>query len=360
MRSIPTRSETLRDRPAARPQAIRATALLALGLLAAIVSAALIAVATGSAAIDPSTVLRMILQRTIAPGLVVDWSPAAERIVLELRLPRVVLGLMVGAGLAVTGLVLQGVTRNPLADPYLFGVSAGASVGAVLVITRLGDLVGPATLPLAAFAGAMLALVAVIGIAGPIAAAGRERLVLAGVAVSFVLMAVTNVLIFLGDQRAAQAVVFWMLGGLGLARWDLLPIPAVAVGVALGLLWLHARPLDALLLGDDTATTLGVNVARLRLVLFVLCSILTGALVALAGSIGFIGLMVPHMARALVGVRHAVLVPITALCGALMVVVVDILARVLLDPQELPLGIITGAVGGAYVIWLIRRNRLGT
>ena len=360
MRSIPTPSDRCRAGCESRPRAIRATALLAAALVAAIVLAALVAVATGSAAIEPETVLRMILRRTIAPGLATDWSTAAERIVLELRLPRVVLGLMVGAGLAVTGLVLQTLTRNPLADPYLFGVSAGASVGAVLVITQLGDLIGPATLPVAAFAGAMLALVAVIGIAGPIAAAGRERLVLAGVAVSFVLMAVTNVLIFLGDQRAAQAVVFWMLGGLGLARWDLLPIPTIAVVAALGLLWLHARRLDALLLGDDTATTLGVNVARLRLVLFVLCSILTGALVALAGSIGFIGLMVPHMARVLVGVRHALLVPITALCGALMVVVVDILARVLLDPQELPLGIITGSVGGAYVIWLIRCHRLGT
>lgn len=360
MRFTPTPSETagLAGRPS-RPST-RAAGWLAVVLVGAIVVAALTAVATGSAAIDPLTVARMILHRTIAPGLEVDWSTAAERIVVDLRMPRVVLGLMVGAGLAVTGLVLQGVTRNPLADPYLFGVSAGASVGAVLVITRLGDLVGPLTLPLAAFAGAMLALIAVIGTAGPIGAAGRERLVLAGVAVSFVLMAVTNVLIFLGDQRAAQAVVFWMLGGLGLARWDLLPIPAIAVIVALGLLWAHARELDALLLGDETAATLGVNVARLRLVLFALCSILTGALVALAGSIGFVGLMVPHMARALVGVRHATLVPITALLGAFMIIVVDILARVLLDPQELPLGIITGAVGGAYVVWLIRRNRLGT
>ena len=335
----------------------RARPTVIVGVLAALLLVvSTVSVTAGSASIDAGMVWRIVLD-SVLPGIVLaDWTAGQERIVLDLRLPRILLGILVGAGLATVGTVLQAVTRNPLADPYLFGVSAGASVGAVAVIVHLGDAVGVLTLPLAAFAGAASSLVLVLAAATTPTGISRERLLLAGVAVSFVLMAVTNFLIFSGDQRAAHAVVFWMLGGLGLARWDFLPLPAVVVGAGLLGLALTSRTLDALLLGDETAQSLGVPVARTRVVLFAVCALLTGTLVALAGAIGFVGLMVPHIARRLVGGRHRVMLPVAALSGALLVVTVDILARTALSPQELPLGIITGAVGGFFFIWLLRRR----
>lgn len=330
---------------------------LGLGLAGGIVVLGVLAVGLGSAQLDPTLVARIVVHG-IAPSLVTaDWSDAVARIVLDLRLPRIVLAILVGAGLAMVGVTLQAVTRNPLADPYLFGVSAGASVGAVLVIAHVGDVLGPLTLPLAAFAGALLSLLLVVGIAASTGSLAHDRLVLAGVAVSFVLLAVTNFLIFWGDQRAAQAVVFWMMGGLGLARWDLLLVPAAVVLVSGVILWLAASRLDALLLGDETASSLGIGVARLRLLLFALSALVTGVLVAIAGSIGFVGLMVPHVVRLLVGGRHVVVLPIAALVGALLLVGVDILARLVLAPQELPIGIITGAVGGLFFLLLMGRQR---
>lgn len=314
----------------------------------------MVGVAAGSATIDARLVARILLHAMAPDSVTPDWSAGVARIVLELRLPRVILGMLVGAGLATVGTMLQAVTRNPLADPYLFGVSAGASAGAVLVIVHTGEVLGSLTLPLAAFAGALLSLLGVMAVALGTGGLARDRLVLAGVAVSFVLMALTNFLIFLGDQRAAHSVVFWMLGGLGLARWGLLLPPAIIVLGGLLIFWLGAHWLDALLLGDEAAQSLGLEVARFRLLLFAAAALVTGTLVALAGSIGFVGLMVPHMARRLVGGRHAVLLPIAALLGALLVTSVDVAARVVLAPQELPIGILTGAAGGLFFIGLMR------
>jgi iron complex transport system permease protein len=326
--------------------------------VAGLAAAAVAGVTAGSTTIDPPLVGRIVLHALFPDRFAADWPAGVQRIVLDLRLPRVVLGILTGAGLACVGVVLQAVTRNPLADPYLFGVSAGASVGAVIVIVHLGDVAGMVTLPIAAFAGAILSLFLVVSVAAGSGGLGRDRLVLAGVAVSFVLMAATNFLIFSGDQRAAHSVLFWTMGGLGLAQWSLLPLPAIVVALGLILAQLAARRLDALTLGDQAAASLGIDIVRLRLSLFALCALLTGTLVALAGSIGFVGLMIPHAVRGLIGGRHAALLPLAALMGALLVTTVDILARTLLAPQELPIGIITGAVGGLFFVWLMRLRRI--
>ena len=331
---------------------------LALLLAVGIVVAAVVEIVSGSATLDPLLVGRIVLHTLFPDQVVRDWPLGIERIVVDLRLPRVILAILTGAGLACTGVVLQAVTRNPLADPYLFGVSAGASVGAVIVIVHLGDIAGSVTLPIAAFLGAMLSLLLVVSVAAGSGGFGRDRLILAGVAVSFVLMALTNFLIFSGDQRAAASVVFWTMGGLGLAQWSVLPLPTIVVAIGLILAQLAARRLDALTLGDQAAASLGIDVPRLRLSLFALCALLTGTLVALVGSIGFVGLMIPHAVRGLVGGRHAVLLPVAAIMGALLVTSVDVVARTVLAPQELPIGIITGAVGGLFFVALMRLRRI--
>lgn len=328
---------------------------LLIGLMMALVASMTLAVTLGAASIPLLTVWKVAIHNLL-PGLVeVDWGRGQALIVWDIRFPRIILGGLVGAGLAVVGAVLQAVTRNPLADPFLFGASSGAALGAVIVIVHLGAFAGIYTLSSAAFAGAMLALLLVLGIAHHSGGAAAERLILAGVAISFVLMALTNFLIFLGDQRAAHSVVFWMLGGLGLARWSQLWIPGLVVGGGLCYLLLQTRALNALMIGEESAITLGIDARRLRLQLFTVAALLTGVVVALSGAIGFVGLMIPHIVRRLVGADNRRVLPVCALIGAIFLIWVDALARILLAPQELPIGIITAALGGVFFVWMMRR-----
>jgi len=234
-------------------------------------------------------------------------------------------------------------------------VTSGASLGAVTVILYTGNVVGMFTLPLAAFTGALVGLMLVLVIASRFGRLDSERLLLAGVAVSFVMMAGANLALFLGDNRATSSVLFWMMGGLGLARWELLTIPSVVIAAGGGILMGYARSLNALMTGDETAASLGLAVGRVRLGCFVIASLITGAIVAVSGSIGFVGLMVPHAARWLVGAEHRRLLPTCALLGAVFMVWVDVVARTLIAPQDLPIGIATAAIGGIAFIFLLRR-----
>ena len=324
-------------------------------LAVVLIASMIVAVALGAVPVPLKTVAGVVVAQ-VAPGAIEHtWPPGEERIVWDIRVPRAILAALVGAGLAVVGATLQAITRNPLADPYLFGISSGAALGAVAVIVHLGLFLGPATLPLAAFVGAMAALLMVLAIAGR-RRPDSERLLLAGVAVSFVFAAATNFLIFAGDPRAAHSVVFWMLGGLGLARWSLLVVPAAVAILGILVLVLHGRVLNALASGDETAASLGVEVASVRLRLFAISAVVTGALVAVSGAIGFVGLIVPHLVRAAVGADYRRVLPVAALAGALFIVWADVAARLLLVPQELPIGMITAALGGGFFAWHMARR----
>ncbi|MCG8709484.1 iron ABC transporter permease [Brenneria sp. 4F2] len=307
----------------------------------------LLAIVTGSTAIPLSQVLAALgLSSADVPAMI-------SRIVLDLRVPRSLLAVLTGAGLAMVGAFLQTVSRNDLADPFLFGLSAGASAGAVAVITRFGERLGDWALPAAAFSGGILSAIAVIVLFLLQQARGPERLIICGLAISFLFGALTNYLVFSGDQRAASSVLFWSLGGLGLARWDNLPFALTSVLLLFGLAIFRWRSLDALLAGGETATSMGVNLCRLRIEIFICCAFATSLLVALTGVIGFVGLMVPHLARPLSGVLHRRLLPLTAILGAILMCGGDILSRQLLAPQELPVGIITAGLGGVFVLGLL-------
>lgn len=288
------------------------------------------------------------------------WSAGRDNIVWEVRLPRVILGAMVGASLSLVGAALQSVTRNPLADPHLLGISFGAALGAIIVLLHTGMFLGLVTVPIFAFAGALLTTGLVVGVANFANATNASRLVLTGVAVSFVTTSLGSLGIFLGAPRAAHTVIFWMLGGLGLAQWAQLPYPLVAL-LACGLyLMLNARNLDAMTLGDESATTLGLPAGRFRMVVFVVCAVLTGAAVAFSGIISFVGLMIPHLVRLAVGGDYRRILPLSALVGAIFLVLADMVARIIIPPLDIPIGIITGLVGGIFFIALMRRNgRLG-
>lgn len=311
--------------------------------------------AYGATPLPFGAVARVLLAWAV-PGLDAGVPVPVHRIVVDLRLPRVVLAAAVGSGLAVVGALLQTTTRNDLADPFLFGLSSGAAAGAVSVITFGGYRFGPWTLPIASFAGALLSATVVLALVATQRGRGGERLVIAGLAVSFLFGALTMYMVFAGDQRAAGSVLFWTVGGLGLASWGnvALALAGSAVAIATGLGF--SSQLDALLAGEETAASLGVDVGRLRVLVFLLSALATAALVALAGVIGFVGLMVPHLARRLVGVRHRALIVTCALLGGILMLGGDLLSRIVLAPQELPVGIVTAAAGGVFVLALVLRR----
>ncbi|BDU36742.1 FecCD family ABC transporter permease [Vibrio nigripulchritudo] len=276
-----------------------------------------------------------------------------SRILIDLRLPRALLAIIAGAGLAMVGALLQTTTRNDLADPFLFGLSSGASAGAVMVITQLGDALGVWSLPLAAFAGGIVSASAVLILFSMQKKRGNNNLVLCGLAISFLFGAVTSFLIYSGDQRAATSILFWTMGGLGLARWENLIFAAIGVLCVVVLILFRYRELDTLLVSEQTTHSLGVNVHRLRSEVFLCCAFCTASIVALTGVVGFIGLMVPHLVRPFSGMTHKLALPLVALWGAVMLTLGDIVSRTILSPQELPVGIVTAALGGVFVLYLV-------
>ncbi|WP_372499421.1 FecCD family ABC transporter permease [Streptomyces lichenis] len=345
--------------PATAAEARRAPARSAarLPLTLAVLTLALLAAAVAGLALGPVR---------IPPGEVLDIVVRGERlgayasIVWDVRMPRVLLAVLVGAGLALTGTVLQALVRNPLADPFLMGASSGASSGAVLVIV-LGigtGALGAVALPAAAFAGSMAALVTVYALARRGGSMTTGRLVLAGVAVQYILQAFTSlVLVVAAEAEHVRQVMFWTLGGLGGARWDELAVPALVLVAGTAVLLALARPLDLLLAGEEGAHTLGLDPGRFRAWAFVLVSLVVGVLVAYSGAIGFVGLMVPHAARMVVGAAHRRLLPVAALGGAVFLLLADLVARTAAAPEEIPVGVVTALVGGPFFLWLLRRSR---
>jgi iron complex transport system permease protein len=286
-------------------------------------------------------------------------TPAAL-ILWEIRLPRVILAALVGSALAVSGAVLQGLLRNPLADPYLLGVSAGASFGATAVIVTgmIGMVWGVSVVPLAALAGALVAVWLVYQLARVNGKLPVFVLILAGVAVGYLLAAGVSLLIFWGQERMHQ-VIFWLMGGFAGRNWShvTLCLPYLAVGLGLAFAW--ARELNLLLGGEETAAQLGVEVERVKLVLIFAAALLTAAAVAVGGLIGFVGLVVPHVVRILAGPDHRVLLPACALAGGAFLVAADVVARTIVAPVEVPLGIITALTGGPFFLYLLWRRKGG-
>ena len=277
-----------------------------------------------------------------------------QRIIIDLRLPRVILAFLAGSGLAISGAVLQTVTRNPLADPYLFGISAGASFGAVLVIAAVGAASG-FSLTLGAFAGGAAAVLLVIAMAGT--GVQIERMLLAGVATSFMFSAATNLVLYSSDPEAAASWLFWSLGSFTRAEWDGLWLPVVVIVFGLSLFLVFSRQLQTLLAGDESARTMGVEAGKLRIAMLLVSSLITATLVAYCGGIGFIGLMIPHIVRRLIRASTPVTLIVTALVGGVFMIWIDVLARQLIENRELPIGVITAAVGSGFFLLVLRKPR---
>ncbi|MBL4706470.1 MAG: iron ABC transporter permease [Flavobacteriales bacterium] len=310
----------------------------------------------GTVPISPQDITSVIIHHITSQPLPLEISKGVEKIIWDIRLPRVIMACLTGMGLAVAGLTLQGVTKNTLADPHLLGISAGAVLGAVIVTMHIGEVWGAVTLPIAAFVGAMLSTGIIVSMSHQERLSSPTHLLMCGVALSFVLLSASNFFLFLGDHRATHQVVFWTLGGLGLSRWSTLALPFFICFSGYIYLHFNARYINALLIGDETAISLGINVKVLRSKLFVVSALITSVLVANSGAIGFVGLMIPHIGRYFVGGSTERLLPFCALAGALFLPWVDVLARTLLAPEELPIGVITGFVGGLFFIALFVRT----
>ncbi|MFB7631641.1 FecCD family ABC transporter permease [Streptomyces sp. NPDC056149] len=329
------------------------------GLAVLLLAAATCAVALGSVAVPPGEVWRILAHRVVPSLVDADWPRVRETIVLDVRMPRVLLGATVGAGLSVCGMALQALVRNPLADPGLLGISSGAGVGAVLVVVCGVTVFGHYSVSAAAFLGGLAALLIVYALARAGGRMTTVRLILAGVATGQVLSAVASFLIVTSDQaQKAQSALQWMLGGLGGTGWDALWLPAAAVLLGTVALLGTARHLNVLLAGDEAAAALGLDVGRFRALLFVLCALLTGVMVAVSGAIGFVGLMMPHITRLLVGANHRRALPVAALLGAVFLIGADLLARTVISPEEIPVGIVTALAGGPTFLWLMYRKGL--
>lgn len=326
------------------------------GLAVVLVIGMIIAVGVGPVAIPLDTVWGVIANKLIPGSVEAVWSSGRENIVWDVRAPRVILGAIVGASLALVGGALQSVTRNPLADPHLLGISSGAAFGAIMALIHAGMVLGTVTVPVFAFAGALAATALVLAIANLARAQSAGQLILAGVAVSFIISAAGNLLIFIGDPKAAHVAIFWMLGGLGLAQWSHLPYPLAALVLCGVWLMTQTRNLNAMTLGDESATALGIPAQRFRLKAFVACALLTGCAVAYSGVIAFVGLMIPHIVRFFVGGDYRRVLPLSALVGAIFLIAADMAARTVVPPQDMPLGIVTGLIGGIAFVILMRRR----
>lgn len=341
--------------PRRRP-AVPAVALLLAGLL---VLTMVVSIGVGPVAIDPPTTLRILIAH-LAPGeRVAEWSAIQDRIVWGFRGPRVVLAAVVGASLALVGVLLQAVVRNPLADPYVLGASSGASFGAVVALVA-GASVPGVLVSGSAFAGAMIAGIVVYLLTVRAGRIESLRLVLGGVAISYLFSALTSWITVTAEHGKLPGLLFFLLGSISSATWASLTVPVVALVAVIAFTWWRADQLNAIMTGDDTAASLGVDVTRFRIETLAVSSLLVGSVVAVAGGIGFVGMVVPHVCRLLVGGEHRRLLPVVALMGATMLVVVDSIARTAAAPQELPLGVVTALIGAPFFLWLLRRRPVGS
>lgn len=331
-------------------------------ILLTIVALVTIVVCTGlgPVSVDPSTTAKILLSRVPALGnsIAETWEPLEYNIVMGLRLPRVCLGMIVGASLAVCGVTMQALVRNNLADPFILGVSNGAAAFATLgMLFGAFSFLGTYSLSISAFIGAGCTIVFVYILSRVRGRINITQLLLSGVAISMIMDGVTSIIkLSAPNALGLHNAEFWMSGSLAGAKWAYLKLPLVVLLLCMAFLMVNYRGLNLLLLGDESAGALGINVRRLQKELVLVASLMAGATIAVSGSIGFVGLMTPHFTRLLVGGDHKKVLPISALLGGILVVWVDVAARMMIAPEELPVGVLTAVIGGPIFIILLKKN----
>lgn len=319
----------------------------------------ILGVGLGPVRINFFTVWDIIVSKLFSRSLE-NFEINTVKIVWNLRLPRVIIGFIVGGGLALAGVAIQAFTKNPLAEPYILGVSSGASAGAVMVALNgtLISVLGNLALPVGAFLGSIIALIGVYGIARTKDGVVPIRLILVGTAVSSMFMAITNFLVFNAkSDSGVRNAMFWMMGSLAGSKWKFIPIPLIILVIATVIFMILSRTMNTMLLGENTSVILGMNIKLTRKILIIISSLLAGSIVSISGSIGFVGLIIPHIVRNLLGSDHHKVIPASILLGGNFIILSDIAARLLVAPQELPIGIVTSFLGAPFFIYLIKKNK---
>ncbi|RAV33191.1 FecCD family ABC transporter permease [Corynebacterium heidelbergense] len=351
----PSHPHPRRPAPGAVPPRVRWAALALLPILAASILAA---TSLGAAAI-PLGEASGYIWAAITGAQLPREQFTDYTVVTSIRLPRALLAALVGAGLGALGVAAQAMVRNPLADPFILGISSGASVGAAAVIA-LGTLAswGVYGLSIAAFASALGASTIVYLLARTKEGLAPTRLILVGVVLSFGFQGLTSAIVFFEPRgEAARTVMFWLLGSLGGASWSHIPVAVGAVVITVVVLFSRARVLDVLSTGDAASLSMGINPKTVRTQLFVLVALGTGVLVAVSGTIGFVGLVIPHIVRMVVGPAHRAMVVLAPLIGAILLVWVDVFSRSIVPPRELPIGVVTALLGVPIFVLIIRSSR---
>ncbi len=329
-----------------------------IGLGAVLVGVIALAAAVGSVSIPLATTFRIILSQVPFFHLSPTWPGGTEIIVMEIRLPRIIMAGLVGASLGTAGATYQGLFRNPLADPYLIGVVQGASLGAVagFLLPISGSFLGVGVVPVLAFAGALGATAIVYALARQGKTLPVTTLILAGVALGSLLGSVVSYLVISSGDKM-HSIVFWLMGSFSVSQWAevKLILPYVVVGI--GVILLYARPLNVMQLDEEQAQQLGVNVERLKLVLLTAATLITAAAVSFVGTIGFVGIIIPHAVRLIWGADYRFLLPLSVLSGAIFMILADLIARTVLSPTEIPVGVVTALFGAPFFLYLLRRRR---
>jgi iron complex transport system permease protein len=335
---------------------------LTLGLLILVlIGAVLLASALGAVSIPPLDIVKMTLNKIHLSDFQSTWQPADETIIFDIRLIRVVGAALVGAALAAAGVLFQGLLRNPMADPYITGTSAGAALGATIaMLLPLGlAFSGLGVVPIAAFCGALITVLLVYNIARVGSKTPLISMLLAGFVVSSMLIAVMSLLIMTNSelQLKLHSIFSFLMGSISVQYWSQIAVIAPLIIGGIILAQFFALHLNAFSLGEEQAAYLGINVEREKILILALGSLLTACAVSLSGLIGFVGLVMPHAVRLALGPDHRLLLPASALAGAIFLVVADTLARTLLAPTEIPVGIFTALIGAPFFIYLLRRTR---
>ena len=329
-----------------------------LGLFILLVVVVVLAAAIGSVQIPFLTTSSILISKLPLIELTPNWTGALETIVLEIRLPRVILAGLVGAALAIAGATYQGLFRNPLADPYLIGVAQGAALGAVIgfLIPSTWHGWGFGIIPLLAFTGALVSTATVYSLARVGKTLPVTTLILAGVALGALLASIVSYLIISSGERL-HGIMFWLMGSFSLTQWSeaKIVLPYVLLGIIIILL--YARPLNLMQLDEEQAQQLGINVERLKLVLLAAATLITAAAVSFVGIIGFVGIIIPHAVRLIWGADHRFLLPLSVLTGAIFLILADLIARTALAPTEIPIGVITALCGAPFFLYLLRRRK---
>ena len=318
------------------------------------------AIHIGAVDLTPEWIYQILVNHLTGKEIyAIEWPAYADGIVWGMRLPKVLVASCVGAGLSLVGILMQAMTKNSMADPYLLGISSGASAGATAAIL-VGSLpiIGAVTVQAGAFIGAIVSSVLVFILAGASGRVSSTKLILSGTAISALFSSMSNFMIFMqNNEKKLSSVLFWMSGSFASAKWvDVLPVFIVLI-ICIVIILLENRALDALLLGEEMAITIGVDVPKLKILIIIMSALVTGVMVSVSGTIGFVGLVIPHISRSLVGTAHKRMVPFSALLGAILMIWADAIARVVVAPSELPIGVVTAFIGAPFFLFLLRKSK---